>query len=73
MIPCPYCGGTPTLMQYRGVIAHRKCFAYRMTCSSCGASTLDCCTRNFAKWAWDRGDVMKMTLIDDPDIGEVDG
>lgn len=73
MISCPYCGNTPILMQYRGMIAHRKCFAYRMTCSSCGASTLDSCTRNFAKWAWDRGDVMKMALLDDPDIGEVDG
>lgn len=73
MIPCPYCGGTPTLMQYRGVIAHRKYFAYRMACLSCGASTWDSGTRNAAKRAWENGDVMMMTILEDLDIGEVKG
>lgn len=73
MIPCPYCGSTPILIQYRGVIAHRKHFAYRMTCSSCGASTWFSCTRNAAKRAWDRGDVTRMTVLEDWDISEVDG
>ena len=60
--PCPYCGSTPIIMQYRG-----------MTCSSCVASTWDSCTRNAAKWAWDRGDVFRVTILEDPDNDEVDG
>lgn len=73
MIPCPYCGGTPTLGEYRSELGRIQYLAYRVTCTSCGASTWDGYTRNSTKLAWDRKEVMRMTTLECPDIGEVDG
>lgn len=73
MMSCPYCEGTPILMQHTAVFDHHQYSTYRVMCSSCGASTLDSCTRNAAKWAWDMGNVMRMTILEGPDIDEVNG
>ena len=65
MIPCIYCGGSPALRHYEIDVPDYHHFFYRVTCTRCGASTDDSMTKGSARTKWERGDIMKMTVIED--------
>lgn len=65
MIPCPYCGGSPYLRLYKIHVPDLHQSLYRITCTRCGASTEDSVTKGSARTKWERGDIMKMTVVED--------
>ena len=65
MIPCIYCGGSPALRHYEIDVPDFHHFFYRVTCTQCGASTDDSMTKSSARTKWERGDIMKMTVVED--------
>ena len=65
MIPCPYCGGSPDLRHYQIDVPGLLQSFYRVTCTRCGASTDDTVTKNYAKIKWERGDICRMTVVED--------
>ena len=64
MIPCIYCGGSPALRHYEIDVPDFHHFFYRVTCTRCGASTDDSMAKGSARTKWERGDIMKMTVIE---------
>ena len=65
MIPCIYCGGSPALRHYEIDVPDYHHFFYRVTCTRCGASTDDSMAKGSARTKWERGDIMKMTVVED--------
>ena len=65
MIPCIYCGGSPALRHYDIDAPGLYQFFYRVTCTRCGASTDDSMAKGSARTKWERGDIMKMTVVED--------
>ena len=65
MIPCPYCGGSSELRRYQIDAPNCRQSLYRVTCTRCGASTEDSLAKSSVFSKWNRGEVLKMTVIDE--------
>lgn len=65
MIPCPYCGGSPELRLYKTDTPDYRQSVFRIECELCGASTEDSLVKSSVFGKWNRGEVMKMTIIDE--------
>lgn len=63
MNSCPYCGGSSELRRYQIDAPNCRQSLYRVTCTRCGASTEDSLAKSSVFSKWNRGEVLKMTVI----------